>query len=63
MINVCIMKNRLTYLAMCLMVGNNANKINNVQSYSMGLIVPVCYTQDPLLMFRRIFVNAYINPR
>ena len=37
--------------------GNNAS-----YTVILGLVVPVCYTQEPLLMFRRIFTNAYVNP-
>ena len=47
--------------------GNNAshvtNRLQNADSHFMGLVMPVRYTQEPLLMFKRICINAYVNPR
>ena len=47
--------------------GNNASHVTNTltkcrQSFYVYL-VPVCYTQEPLLMFKRICINVYVNQR
>ncbi|KAK2193315.1 hypothetical protein NP493_15g00055 [Ridgeia piscesae] len=56
--NVWKLKNRLMYL-----INHVTNRLKNADSHFMGLVVPVCYIQEPLLMFRRIFMHAYFNPR
>ena len=44
--------------------GNNASHVTKqTDSHFVGLVMPACYTQEPLLVFRRIFIRAYVNPR
>ena len=41
--------------------GNNASHVinrQNADSHFMGLVMPVCYTQEPLLLFKRICINV-----
>ena len=47
--------------------GNNAshvtNRLTKCRQSFMYLVMPVCYTQEPLLMFKRICINVYVNQR
>ena len=68
MTNVYVMKNRLINLVIMFNRGGNiASHVNNRltkcrQSFYVYL-VPVCYIQEPLLMFKRICINVYVNQR
>ena len=69
MTNVYVMKNRLIYLVTCLTVVvimpamSPTDQQQNADSNFMGLVMPVRYTQEPLLMFKRICINVYVNQR
>ena len=69
MTNVYVMKNRLIYSHGNAFNrgGNNANQVTNRLTkcrqsfYGLGNVGML--TQELLLMFKRIFIHAYINPR